>query len=102
VAAAPGTELVSGPSDVTVGGRPAKHVVLTVRGDVACQPGFFYTYDPRGGGAFWHDTLPGDMIAVWIVDLDGTLFFIEGETREDAASALEQQIQQIVDSIRFE
>src|SRR5262245_8986465 len=45
VATAPGTKLVTGPSDVSVGGHPAKHVVLTVREEVGCDPGFFYTWD---------------------------------------------------------
>ena len=44
VSRAPGTKLVRGPSDVTLGGRPAKHVVLTVRKNVGCDPGFFYTW----------------------------------------------------------
>lgn len=49
VAAAPGTELVTGPSDLTVGGHPAKHVVLTVREDFGCDPGFFYTCGQGSG-----------------------------------------------------
>jgi len=40
VSRARGTKLVKGPSDVTLGGRPAKHVVLTVRKSVGCDPGF--------------------------------------------------------------
>jgi len=39
VATAPGAKLVAGPSDVTVGGLPAKHVVLTVRNDLGLRPG---------------------------------------------------------------
>ena len=38
---------------------------------------------------------------VWIVDLGGTHFFIEAETHREADSELEQEIQQIVESIRF-
>src|SRR5207342_118507 len=38
VATAPGTKLVMGPSDVTLGGHPAKHVVLKVRKNVGCDP----------------------------------------------------------------
>jgi hypothetical protein len=49
VAAAPGTELVTGPSDVTVSGHPAKHVVLTVREDLGCDPGFLYTWQEGSG-----------------------------------------------------
>ncbi len=50
VASAPGTELVAGPSDVTVGGRAAKHVVVRVREDVGCDPGFFFTWPAVDGG----------------------------------------------------
>ena len=50
VATAPGTELVVGPSDVTVGGRAAKHVELIVREHRGCDPGFFYTWRDVFGG----------------------------------------------------
>ncbi len=101
VAAVPGVDVVRGPEDVTVGGRIAKHVVLVVRDDVGCDPGFFYSYDPGGGGAFWLDTQHGDTITVWIIDVDGTVLFIEGETRVDAGSG-NDEIQEIIESIRFE
>jgi hypothetical protein len=112
VAAAPGTELVTGPSDVTVGGYRAKHVVLTVRENLGCDPGFFYTWQPTPGGALWLRTEVGDTVRVWIVDVDGTLLFIEAETVAISTSRdhgrlargedLERQIYQIIDSIRFD
>jgi len=102
ISTAPGTELVRGPSDVTVGGRAAKHVVLTVREDAGCDPGFFFTWHDRLGGALWPRTSVGDTISVWIVDVDGTRLFIEAETNKHADSDLEQEIQQIVGSIRFD
>jgi hypothetical protein len=101
VATAPGTKLVTGPSDVTVGGRAAKHVVLTVRQDVGCDPGFFYTWQDIPWGALWPMTGVGDTIRVWIVDVDGTRLFIEAETSKQAGSGLKQEIQEIVESIRF-
>jgi hypothetical protein len=101
VSQAPYTKLVSGPSDVIVGGRPAKHVVLTVLEDLSCDPGFFYTWLHQPGGPGWWSTTVGDTISVWIVDVDGTRLFIAGETKEDAGPALEQEVQQIVDSIQF-
>lgn len=101
VSTARGTELVAGPSDVTVGGRAAKHVVLTVREDVGCDPGFFFAWQQDWGGAFWAATELGDTIRVWIVDVDGTRLFIAGETSKQAGSDLEQEIQEIVGSIRF-
>ena len=50
VATAPYTKVVEGPSDATVGGRPAKHVVLSVLEDLGCDPGFFYTWLYQPGG----------------------------------------------------
>jgi hypothetical protein len=107
VSTAPGTELVTGPSDVTVGRRDAKHVVLTVRENVGCAPGFFYTWHDYtwhdvDAGALWPVTRAGDMISVWIVGVQGTRFFIEAETTTQADSDLEHEIQQIIGSIRFD
>lgn len=102
MATAPGTELISGPTDVTVGGRAAKHAVLTVREDLGCDPGFFFTWEPASGGPGWWTTNVGDTIRVWIVDVDGSRLVIAGETTEQASRNLEQEIQQIVDSIQFE
>jgi hypothetical protein len=102
VATAPGVDVVTGPQEVTVGGRAGMHVVLTVREDRGCDPGYFYAYEPVIGGALWTDTQPGDTIMVWIVDVDGTLLFIEGELHEEAGTKLVLEIQQIIDSIQFE
>lgn len=102
VAAVPGTDVVASPSDIVVGGLPAKHVVLSVRDDVGCDPGFFFAYPIVWGGALWPETVPGDTIRVWIVDVDGTRLFIEGATHEDAGPALDEDIQRMVDSIQFE
>lgn len=112
IASAPGTSLVTAPQDVTVGGYPAKHVVVVVRGDDGCDPGFFYTWKAQTGGALWVKSLPGDTIRVWVVQVGSQLVFIAGETHRDtipgvplterAKIGLEQEIQQIVDSIRFE
>jgi len=102
VSTAPGTQLVKGPSDVTLGGRPAKDVVLTVRENVGCDPGFFYTWRDIQGGALWPTTGVGDTIRVWIVDVDGARLFIAAGTTEQASSRLEKEIQQIIRSIRFD
>src|SRR5436309_4437304 len=97
-----GTELVTRPSDVTVGGRAAKYVVFTVRRDVGCDPGFFYTWPDVMGGAFWGSTDVGDTIRVWLVEVGRKVLFIEGDTRKYARFDLEREIQQIVGSIRFD
>ena len=108
VSTAPGTKLVKGPSNVTLGGYPAKHVVLTVRKYVSCNPGFFYTWREVYGGVFWRTMIAGDTIRVWIVPVSGTPFFkrtrlfIAAATREDADAMLKREVKRIVRSFRFE
>jgi hypothetical protein len=108
VSTAPGTKLVKGPLNATVGGYPAKHVVLTVRKYVGCDPGFFYTWRDVSGGALWPATSVGDTIRVWIVPVAGTRFykrtrlFIAAATKEDANAMLKREVEQIVRSFRFE
>jgi hypothetical protein len=102
VSEVPGTDLVEGPSETTVGGLPAMYVEFVVRGDVGCDPGFFFTYPNVWGGALWPETVAGDRIRVWLVSVDGDLFFVEGATKVDAGRILEEEVQEIVDSIEFE
>jgi hypothetical protein len=102
VATAPGTELTSGPTDVAIGGRPAKKVVLTVREDAGCDPGYFFSWHDMDAGPLWPETPIGATIKVWIVDIGGSVLVIEAETNELADAELEQEIEQIVGSIRFE
>jgi hypothetical protein len=97
-----GTGLLEGPSDVTVGGFAGKRVVFTVRVDHGCYPGYFYGWQDIDAGPLWSNTTVGDTIRVWIVDVDGTRIFIEGDTHEGANPALQREIQKIVDSIRFD
>ena len=105
-AAIPGTDLVSGPSTIEVGGRPAQHVVFTIREDIGCDPTDAYLwYDESAGGATggwrWAGAL-GATHQVWIIDVDGKLVWIDSETFKGAKPELDQEIQQIVDSIQFE
>jgi hypothetical protein len=101
VSRAPGTKLVAGPSGLTVGGYPATSVVLAVRKDVGCDPGFFYSWRDVNGGALWPTTPVGATMRVWIVDVGGTRLFIDAATSHEASVDLDQEIQQIVGSIRF-
>jgi hypothetical protein len=96
-----GTELVSGPSNVAVDGRAAKHVVFTVQRDVACNPGFFHTWSGLSVGAFWTRVFAGDTVRVWLVEVDGKLLYIEADTHEHAGPVVKREIQQIIESIRF-
>jgi hypothetical protein len=102
VAGASGTQLLKVPSSVTLGGHPAKHVVLRVRRDVGCDPGFFYTWKDMDGGALWSTTGVGDTIRVWIVVVDRTRLFIQAATTVEANAKLRKEVKQIVESIRFE
>jgi hypothetical protein len=102
VAATSGTQLLEVPSDVTLGGHPAKYLVLRVRRDVGCDPGFFYSWKDVEGGALWDTTHVGDTIRVWIVAVDGTRLFIQAATTVEADARLRKEVKQIVESIRFE
>jgi len=102
VTTVPGTDVVSGPSDVTVGGHPAKHLVLTVREDVGCTAESFYLWYAATPGLARFATELGSTIGVWIVDVDGKIVWIDGETFKGAGPEPGNQIQQIVDSIAFE
>jgi hypothetical protein len=118
MAKAPGIELVRGPSTVTLGGREAIHLVLTVREDLGCDPGYFFTWPDECWGDCWIRTDPRDMIGVWVVEVEGTRLVIEAETTRQGVWAgpsyfieektelsdaeLWQEVRQIVESIRFE
>lgn len=100
------------PSDVAVGGRATKYVVLTVTEDTGCfgeDQHFYLWYNDCAGSpsadadaCFRYATAPGDTIRTWIVDVDGARLVIEAETRKVAGPEIEQEIQQIIDSIQFE
>lgn len=105
VAAVPGLDVVSGPSSVTIGGRPAQKVVFTVREDLACAPHEAHLwYDESTGGAAggwrWAEQL-GATLTVWIIDVDGTLVFIDSYTFKGAGAGPGQAIQQVMGSIVF-
>jgi hypothetical protein len=107
VAAIPGVDVVTPPTDITVGGYPAKHVAISIPQDIACSPRQFRLwYDDAGCGgndlcSRWVTVL-GETNRVWIVDVNGAHFWIEAETYEDASAELEQEVEQIVSSIQFE
>jgi hypothetical protein len=103
VSTAPGTVLMPGPREGTLGGRPAKRVVLVVleKGSLGCEPGFFYGWNDEHRGALWTETNAGDTIRVWIVQVGSARLFIEAETSAQADSRLEEEVVKIVESIRF-
>ena len=105
VSTVPGTDVVSGPSNVTLGGRPAKRVVLKVRKDNKCaggDGGFYLWYGDVQKGEIRYATALGVTLRLWIVDVNGTRLFIEAESYEGASPKVDQEIQKVVDSIQFE
>jgi len=107
VAGLPATDMITPPSDVTIGGRPAKHVAIRFRGDLGCSPSqYFMWYDDiRCGGddpcQRWV-TASGQRNDVWIVEVNGTHVWIEAETFDTATPETIQEVQQMIDSIQFE
>jgi hypothetical protein len=105
VSSVAGTDLVSGPSAVTVGGYPAQHVVIGIPEDIGCAPDKFYLWydadDPTGELGRYATAL-SSTIYVWIIDVDGTIVWIDGETYAASSATAAQEVQQIVDSIQFE
>ncbi|MEK6720662.1 MAG: hypothetical protein AABZ33_08355 [Chloroflexota bacterium] len=102
VAALPGSVLVSGPSDVTVGGKPAKLVVITIPEDAPCPGGEngFYLWGHKTDARY--ATELGETFRVWIIDVDGTLVWIDGETYKGGGPEVGAELEQIVNSIQFE
>jgi hypothetical protein len=100
----PGTDLGSGPSDVTVGGLPAKLVVIRVREDAGCEagPNGFHLWYGADESAARYATALGSTYRVWIVDVGGKRVVIEAESFKGAGPSVDQEIQSMVDSIRFE
>ena len=91
----PGTDAV-GPTDTTVGGLPAKLVVLTIHADIACAPRQFYLY----GADSAYPAALSSVMSAWIVEVDGARYVMQAlHDASDPTAAAE--IQQIIDSIQF-
>lgn len=104
-AAIPGTDLVSGPVSVEVGGFPAQHVVFTIRDDLGCDPKDAYLWVDDGSGAAnnWHwASALGSTHQVWITEVDGKIIWIDSETFEGGGTGPDLEVQQVIDSIQFE
>ena len=117
---APGVRIVQRPLRTTVGGRVATYVVLKVRKDRGCDPGYFFTWKPSGReglrddqcwGACWMTADVGDTFRVWIVDVEGKRVVLaarmartepgmEVHFRADWLKA-EREIASVIRSIRF-
>lgn len=100
IANVPGTT-ATGPTDVTVGGYPAKRIVVKIPDAADCVAESFYLWwDEQLSGRY--ATVLGSTIRVWIIDVDGTLIQIDAETPPGAAPGVGQALEGIVASIQFE
>jgi hypothetical protein len=106
VATAPGVEVVEAPSELLrelrFGGVQGRHLVVRVRENLGCDPGYFFSWRAKTGGALWQQANVGDTVWVWILNVDGAPFFVVAETNVEASEALTQEMLEIVSSIRFE
>lgn len=93
----PGTD-ASEPTDVSIGGRPGKEVVLTLHPDIPCAIDKFWLF---GDGSLYPNTLQS-IIKVRFVDLGGGRTFTFYSDQDQPNDALDREIQQIADSIKFE
>ena len=115
LAAIPGTDLVSGPTDVRLNGHSAKELVLRVPEDIGCEPGQFYLWADEcvttHVGGYDHlesvclerpEPRPararGSMIRLWILFEDDPVL-IAAETYAGASPTVEREVQQVIDSI---
>jgi hypothetical protein len=104
----PGTDAV-GPTDVTVGGLPAKLVELTVHEDVECGPRDFALYGVAEDAWWFPDSLDST-IRDWIFEVDIDLDppniarkrVVIHTDQIGPGEELAREIQEIVDSIQFE
>jgi hypothetical protein len=85
------------PVDTMVGGLPAKVVEYTIDDDISCEPRSFWLY---GEGSAYPDSVDST-IKEWVVEVDGQRTGVHTD-RIGPSPELEQEMQQIVDSIRWE
>jgi hypothetical protein len=104
VAAAPGSLATppprAEPVATTIGGRPARQITVPISDPLPCRDEMlWFAGDPASGR---YPFAPGSTIRVWIVDVDGTLVWIDTETYRDAPSQVVDELQRVVSSIAFQ
>jgi hypothetical protein len=90
LASIPRTELVSGPTEVTIDSRPGQVVFNASCGAPTIDCSNFPSW-------------PGESLREWLIDVNNEIFNIRVQVRErSVGSEVETEIQDIVDSIQFE
>jgi hypothetical protein len=98
------TVVASTPVETSIGGKPAAHLTLTAPalsdvGDCSVAEGFRIWELPLGS-TFGLE--PGQRAGIWIVDVDGERIVMDVPEASGATQADRDEVQAIVDSIRFE
>jgi hypothetical protein len=100
IAAMSQLELVSGPTSMTLDGKPAQYVVVHVPDKLACDPEHFYLWGNSGVSRY--TSAAGSTFRIWIIDVDGKRIQIDGESFAGAGPAIGDKLEALVQSIRFE
>ena len=96
------------PVDVTVGGYPGKMLTLHVPEDAVftdCDGGEFRTLiavSDSGDEHSYFQQGPGQIDEVWVVDVDGTLFFFDAGYFADTPAEDVEEMRAMVESATFE
>ena len=97
---------VSGPTDVTVGGFPAKRITFTIPADLnleTCGGGLHFWPDPgpdESGGL--PGFVPGGTDAVYVVDVNGQRLVLVARNNPTASAQDVAELQALVDSIHID
>jgi hypothetical protein len=89
-------------ADTSIGGLPAGHLRVTVRDPAGCGLGYFFDWQQSDANLAWQGPRPGDVMQIWVADVSGARVLIAAISREAAAEQAHREVQQLVDSIRFQ
>jgi hypothetical protein len=94
------------PAAVTLGGYDGKYLEWSVPTDLVledCDQGYFDSWTGNGtGGTGRYQQGPGQVDQLWILDVAGQRFVIDAYYMPEATERDRAELQQVVDSIRFE
>jgi hypothetical protein len=100
VADLPGIGILMGPTAATVGGYPAWVVHVAGPADPPCAE--YDEFQALGEGMSFPITVGRGSAKVWVVDVNGELFWFYADVRPLATAGILEELDQVVDSIRFE
>jgi hypothetical protein len=92
------------PVDVTVGGSAGKSITLHVPADASpdeCEEGEFVSFGTAEDPLSRYQQGPGQIDALWIVDVDGAFLYIDAMYRPDTPADLVEEMRAIVESLTF-